>query len=80
MYYSYLPASQLKRLFSPFMPSEHYSLGLFSLQKSSADELELVGWAWVRNGQKESGHDGLADARSSGVLRQLDEATRRYHS
>ena len=34
MYYSYLPASQLKRLFSPFMPSEHYSLGLFSLQKS----------------------------------------------
>ena len=44
MYYSYLPASQLKRLFSPFMPSEHYSLGLFSLQKFSADELELVGW------------------------------------
>ena len=34
MYYSYLPASLLKRLFSPFMPSEHYSLGLFSLQKS----------------------------------------------
>ena len=46
------------------MPSEHYSLGLFSLQKSSADELELVGWALVRNGQNESGHDGLADARS----------------
>ena len=34
MYYSYLPASQLKGLFSPFMPSEHYSLGLFSLQKT----------------------------------------------
>ena len=45
-----------------------------------ADELELIGWAWVRDGQNESGHDGLADARISGVLRQLDEATRRYHS
>ena len=80
MYYSYLLASQLKRLFSPFMPSEHYSLGLFSLQKFLQMNWSLPvgsGYEMAKsNLDLKSGHNGLAGATSSGVLRQLDEATK----
>ena len=48
MYYSYLPASELKKpFFSPFMPSEHYSLGLFLLQMNS-NFSEGLGTKWLK--------------------------------
>ena len=46
MYYSYLPSSQLKGFFSPFMPWEHSRVSLGTLLLGFgliAGELELLG-------------------------------------
>ena len=75
VYYYYLPASQLRRPFFLHLCHQNTIAWVCSYCRWTRTSR----WAWIRNGQKESGHAGLTDTRSSGVLRQLDEETRSHH-